>query len=387
MRYSRRVRPRLSDSMLVRSPRRGPSASITAPWCVSSTSTDSELERLAGDAVDLAQHDARPRHRQLVAFAAHVLDQDREVQLAAARHQERIGVAGLLDAQRDVGQHLLREPVAQVARRHVLAFAAGERRRVDLEVHRQRRLVDHDRRQRLRRVDRRQRRADRELVDAGDEHDVAGLRRLDRHALHARRTRTPASTFAFGGDLALRRAGRSAPRLPARRRGGRGGCGRCPAARRSSSSRARLTWNCSGPSASPTGAGHVREDRLEQRAHVGAFRRRVRLRDVRRRASPSRSAPTRRRPGNRAASSVAPSRSKSSNVWLTTHSGRAPGRSTLFTTTIGCRPELQRLQRDEARLRHRPFDRVDQQQHAVDHAQHALDLAAEVGVARACRRC
>ena len=44
--------------------------------------------------------------------------------------------------------------------------------------------------------------------------------------------------------------------------------------------------------------------------------------------------------------------------------------------------ELQRLQRDEARLRHRPFDRVDQQQHAVDHAQHALDLAAEVGVAR-----
>ena len=28
-----------------------------------------------------------------------------------------------------------------------------------------------------------------------------------------------------------------------------------------------------------------------------------------------------------------------------------------------------------------PFDRVDQQQHAVDHRQHALDLAAEVGVA------
>ena len=43
---------------------------------------------------------------------------------------------------------------------------------------------------------------------------------------------------------------------------------------------------------------------------------------------------------------------------------------------------LQRLHRDEARLRHRAFDRVDQQQHAVDHAQHALDFAAEVGVAR-----
>ena len=45
--------------------------------------------RLAGHAVDLAQHDARPRHRELVAFAAHVLDQDGEVQLAAARHEER----------------------------------------------------------------------------------------------------------------------------------------------------------------------------------------------------------------------------------------------------------------------------------------------------------
>jgi hypothetical protein len=29
-----------------------------------------------------------------------------------------------------------------------------------------------------------------------------------------------------------------------------------------------------------------------------------------------------------------------------------------------------------------PFDGIDQQQHAVDHGQHALDLAAEVGVAR-----
>ena len=39
-----------------------------------------------------------------------------------------------------------------------------------------------------------------------------------------------------------------------------------------------------------------------------------------------------------------------------------------------------RLLRDEARLRHRPVDRVDQQQHRVDHRQHPLDLAAEIGV-------
>ena len=43
---------------------------------------------------------------------------------------------------------------------------------------------------------------------------------------------------------------------------------------------------------------------------------------------------------------------------------------------------LQRLAQDEARLRQRALARVDEQQHAVDHRQPALDLAAEVGVAR-----
>ena len=48
---------------------------------------------------------------------------------------------------------------------------------------------------------------------------------------------------------------------------------------------------------------------------------------------------------------------------------------------------LERLAQHEARLRQRPLAGVDQQQHAVDHRQRALHLAAEVGVARACRRC
>ena len=47
----------------------------------------------------------------------------------------------------------------------------------------------------------------------------------------------------------------------------------------------------------------------------------------------------------------------------------------------GLEAQRERLARDEARLRHRAFDGIDQQQHAVDHRQHALDLAAEVGVA------
>ncbi len=44
-------------------------------------------------------------------------------------------------------------------------------------------------------------------------------------------------------------------------------------------------------------------------------------------------------------------------------------------------PEVERLAQHEPRLRQRPLARVDEQQHAVDHRQPALDLAAEVGVA------
>ena len=43
-------------------------------------------------------------------------------------------------------------------------------------------------------------------------------------------------------------------------------------------------------------------------------------------------------------------------------------------------PQRERLARDEAGLRHRPLHRIDQQQHAVHHRQHPLDLAAEIGV-------
>ena len=42
--------------------------------------------------------------------------------------------------------------------------------------------------------------------------------------------------------------------------------------------------------------------------------------------------------------------------------------------------QLERLAQHEPRLRQRPLGRVDEQQHAVDHRQPALDLAAEVGV-------
>ena len=45
-------------------------------------------------------------------------------------------------------------------------------------------------------------------------------------------------------------------------------------------------------------------------------------------------------------------------------------------------PQLQRLLQHEAGLRHGALEGVDQQQHAVDHFENALHLAAKVGVSR-----
>ena len=44
--------------------------------------------------------------------------------------------------------------------------------------------------------------------------------------------------------------------------------------------------------------------------------------------------------------------------------------------------QFQRLFEDEFRLGHGPFERVDQEQHAVHHSQNSLDFTAKVGMAR-----
>ena len=75
------------------------------------------LDRLHELAVDDAGDDLRPADHQLVAFAAHHLDEDGELQFAAAQHLEAVRRAGLLDADGDVGQQLLVEALAQIAAR------------------------------------------------------------------------------------------------------------------------------------------------------------------------------------------------------------------------------------------------------------------------------
>jgi hypothetical protein len=72
----------------------------------------------------LEQH-ARAADRQLEALAAHRLDQDAELELAAAGDLERIALLALGQADRDVGLGLALQPVADDAALHLVAVAAA----------------------------------------------------------------------------------------------------------------------------------------------------------------------------------------------------------------------------------------------------------------------
>jgi len=76
---------------------------------------DALLDRLVAFPVDLARDDGRARDLELVALAPHGLDQDREMQLAAAADFEDVGGRPIGDLERDVGLQLALEPGSKLA--------------------------------------------------------------------------------------------------------------------------------------------------------------------------------------------------------------------------------------------------------------------------------
>ena len=99
------------------------------------------FHRLALLPVDGFVDNFRLADLQLIAFAAHGLDQDGKMQLASARDLEGVRRVRFLDAERDVRFNFFEKPVADVARGHELTFAAREGAGVDAEGHGERRLV------------------------------------------------------------------------------------------------------------------------------------------------------------------------------------------------------------------------------------------------------
>src|SRR6185369_8262167 len=132
-------------------------------------------------AVLLADDDLRLGYCQFKSLAAHVLDQNRKVQLAAARDLEGVGAVGVLHPQGDVGAQLLDEAIADVAGGDPFPFPSGKGGGVDDKVHGQGRLIDGN----VGNCDGRfggcQCLADAHLFETGHGDDIAGASLLDIH--------------------------------------------------------------------------------------------------------------------------------------------------------------------------------------------------------------
>jgi hypothetical protein len=82
------------------------------------------LERLVDDAVDLADDHLRLADGELEALASHRLDEDRELQLAAALDLPGVGALGRQHPQRHVADELLLQPVLDQAGGQLAAVLA-----------------------------------------------------------------------------------------------------------------------------------------------------------------------------------------------------------------------------------------------------------------------
>ena len=155
---------------------------------------DDFLDRLEQSAVGRApeQH-LGARHAELEALAAHGLDQDAELELAAAGHFHGIAFFRFGDTQGDVAFGLAQQPVADHAAGDLGAFGAGQRRIVDPESHRQSGRVDRLGGKRRLNLGRANGVGDGGVGETGDGDDVAGACLVERRPAQDRGRRAPST--------------------------------------------------------------------------------------------------------------------------------------------------------------------------------------------------
>ena len=321
--------------------------------------------------VALHKH-ARGRHLKLIAFAAHRLDEDRERHFAAAGDVEAVGAAlDVRDAQGNVLERFAVKTVADLAAGDKLALASGERGVVDGERHFHRRRGDLHKRQRLDRADGADRVADGNVADAAHGDDVArrGFRHgdlgkaaelVERNGFRPARHGVGRVVVADGDLLVLAdRAALDAPdgdaadELVIVQRGNEHLKGRGGILRR---------------------FGDILEDRVEQRLKIGALH----IRRIGRRT------PAARAEQHRGIELLVRGVEIHQQLQHLVHDlvNALVGAVDLVDDDDHAVAKLQRAAEYEARLRHGTFGGVHEQDDAVDHFEHTLDLAAEVGVAR-----
>ena len=330
-----------------------------------------QFDRLVLVAIDLAEHDTWLGHGQLVAFAAHVLQQNSQVQLAATHDFKNTFFVGFFDAQRDIVLQLFLQAVPDLAASHILAFATGQRAGVDAKVHGQRGLVHLQHRQgrRVGRVGDGDANAD--VGNAVDQHNFArtgfaglhalqtlegqdlvdtafdrfAVRAFHHHHVHHRFDRALAD--AAHADAAHKSGEVERRNLQLQRRGGVAFLRR-----------------------------HVRQDRVKQGRHVWAPLLTGFALNHRRPAVNARGIDHRKIELLIGGAQFV----KQVKGGVDHKVGARAGFVHLVDHQNGLEAQGQRLFGHKTGLRHGAFLRVDQQHHAVDHAQGAFHFTAKVGV-------
>ena len=138
--------------------------------------------------VNFTEYHARFADCQFKAFAAHVFQQNGQVQFAAARNAENVGIGCIFNTQGNVGQQFFLQAVADLAGSYEFAFSTGQRRSVDHKVHGQGRLVHAQHWQAFRIVFVGNGYANTDVFDTGNNHDIAGFSFFQRYSFQALET-------------------------------------------------------------------------------------------------------------------------------------------------------------------------------------------------------
>ena len=309
---------------------------------------------------------------QLIAFAAHRLDQDGQVHLAAAHDAEGIVRGGILHLQGNILQQLAHQAVTDLAGGDILALLACKRGIVDREGHLDRGVVDLDKGQGLHLAGVADRVADGNIGQTCKRNNIAGLCALDR-------------LTAVG--LEVEQLGDAAAHMH---------IGVVPVADLNGAAdlddavlHAANTHAADEIVVVNAGNQHLQrllrlalrrldilQDGIEQGLEVGAG---GRIRPV-----VAGRAVTAGAEHHRAVQLlIGGAKIHQQLKDLVNDLGNAGiGAVDLVDSNDQRQVLLQRLLQDETGLGHAALGRIDQQQNAVDHLQNALDLAAEVGVAR-----